>query len=557
MSPAQENEVAFLKQVLIFNEFNEDELFEIAKRLNTKYVQAGEAIFRQGDARDNVYMILDGEVLVTRLEKDGEETFLANFDCADLFGEDALIFERPRSATVTALTDTELLYLSEDHFNWLRSTYPKVNPYLIAFSQTHETVRKLNIKWLSEEETISLATRRHPIRLIIDLMIVSIIVIPILMIAIFTTSLLDNALAITFLAIGLAGIVTFFGLIAAIWFIFEWRNDYFFVTNLRVVWRERMILRSSSRQEVPLRTIQSLKVQTPHIGARIIHFGDVVIRTFNSEMRLTDVNNPERMESMIDAFLQKARRRSTRSEHAAIRRTIRRQLGYQQEDEEQAELPEEVTLAVQSERRGLTIFKTRIVEDGTFTYRKHWWLFFKRAWKSSIALLLSIVMIIGMTGRIFRALGPIWVIILYFVSFCIFIWWLYEYADWRNDIYRVTRDRIIDRDKKPLGKESFRSAPISNIQSVGHEIPNTIGLILNVGDVKIKVGEETFTFDGVHDPALVHQDISRRMEELAAETERARIAQEHARMATWLDIYHDETKGKFDTGPVEHIPDFD
>ena len=97
---------------------------------------------------------------------------------------------------------------------------------------------------------------------------------------------------------------------------------------------------------------------------------------------------------------------------------------------------------------------------------------------------------------------------------------MYEYADWRNDIYRVTRDRIIDRDKKPFGKESFRSAPINNIQSVGHEIPNTIGLILNVGDVKINVGEETLTFDGVHDPALVHQDISRRMEELAAKMNR-------------------------------------
>ena len=52
----------FLKQVLIFNEFTEDELIEIAKRLNTEYVQAGEVIFRQGDARDNVYMIQDGEV---------------------------------------------------------------------------------------------------------------------------------------------------------------------------------------------------------------------------------------------------------------------------------------------------------------------------------------------------------------------------------------------------------------------------------------------------------------------------------------------------------------
>ena len=114
---------------------------------------------------------------------------------------------------------------------------------------------------------------------------------------------------------------------------------------------------------------------------------------------------------MIDAFLLKARSRSTRSEHAAIRQTIRRQLGYQQDDEEQANHVGQVPLAVQSERRRLTIFRTRIVEDGKFTYRKHWWLFFKSAWKSSLALLVFSTIIIGLTGNILRAFGLIGLIL--------------------------------------------------------------------------------------------------------------------------------------------------
>jgi hypothetical protein len=172
-------------------------------------------------------------------------------------------------------------------------------------------------------------------------------------------------------------------------------------------------------------------------------------------------------------------------------------------------------------------------------------------------MVFSVIFLFTATGFLFRVLGPGGLLALYFVPFGIFLWWLYEYADWRNDIYIVTKDRIIDRDKKPFGKESLRSAPIGNIQSVGHEIPNTIGLVLNVGNVRINVGEEILTFDGVYDPALVHQDISRQMEENAANAEKNRIRQEHARMATWLDIYHDETKGEFSAGPVEHIPDFD
>ena len=77
---------------------------------------------------------------------------------------------------------------------------------------------------------------------------------------------------------------------------------------------------------------------------------------------------------------------------------------------------------------------------------------------------------------------------------------------------------------------------------MGHEIPNIFGLIFNVGNVDINVGDETFTFDGIHDPSVVHQDISRRMEEIVGQEEQQRIKQEHERMATWLEIYHHETE---------------
>ena len=191
------------------------------------------------------------------------------------------------------------------------------------------------------------------------------------------------------------------------------------------------------------------------------------------------------------------------------------------------------------------LFKTRIIENGTITYRKHWSIFFKQALLPNILFVLSLFGILFLTIYLsvneIDGSGLIWGA-LFLILFIFFIWWLYEYADWRNDLYRVTRDLIIDRDKKPFGKESFRSAPIKNIQSLGHEVPNLIGLILNVGNVYINVGDETFSFDGVHDPAVVHQDISRRMEELVSQQEQGQMQQEHERMATWLEIYHDETE---------------
>jgi CRP-like cAMP-binding protein len=555
MFPESDDKVEFLKQVVLFNEFTEDELAQVAERLNSEYVGAGEVIFSQNDERDNLYIIYNGEVRITRVDKDGSKKFLASLNSWDIFGEDALLSERNRSATAKAVEDTDLFYLTESDLNWVRGKFPKIETYLIAFSRSHETVRKLKIRWLNEDETISLVARRHPISMIIELLFIAFLVsVTVTLTTVFITFLSD-ARVITLLSVGTAGLITFIGLIAGIWSYFEWRNDYFFVTNLRVVWRERILFRSTSRQEVPLRRIQSLDVQTPNVFARLILVGDLIIRTFNSQMRLTDVHHPDRMKDMIDAFLQKAQRRSVQAEHESIKRVIRSRLGHQ--EEAQPHEPIEAPLDVQGEKQRISLFKTRMVENDIITYRKHWWIFFKGAWQPTLALFTAVFLSITFTVTVFNLLRLIGLLTLYFIPFIIFLWWLYEYEDWRNDIYRVTKDRIIDRDKKPFGKESFRSAPIKNIQSVGHEVPNTIGLILNVGNVRINVGEEIFTFDGVHDPALVHQDISRRMEELAVQTERDRIQQEHERMATWLEIYHGETKGEIDAGPLEHIPDFD
>ncbi len=542
MLPEIEQRVAFLKQVQIFNELDENQLSQVADRLKERRVPAGEVIFAEGNAPDNVYIIVKGRVSVSRLKDDKTESVISIFSAGYSFGEDALYFNRSRSATITAILDTELLYLNKADFQWLRSNFPQVDPYIAAFTKTHDIARRLNINWLGERETISLIARREPLRMIGEVLAIILILVFVIF-TLFKASELLSEDANIFVGI-IGGVVSFIGLAVCAWSYADWRNDYFFVTNVRVVWRERILLRSSSRQETPLRTIQSLNVHTKNILMRAIHAGDVIVRTFNSELRMTDVHHPEQMKNMIAGFLQKSRQRSRRAEHAAIRKTIQRQLGYQAEDLIPEE-PEEVPPAASEKTRRFAIFKTRIVDGGTITYRKHWFIFFKRAWRQSLLFIIVFLFSLWLTFLMLtndpRGTGLV-LGSAYFVVFCLFLWWLYEYMDWRNDIYRMTRDRIIDREKSPFGQESFRSASIKNIQSLGHKIPGTIGLILNVGDVQINVGDETFTFDGVHDPALVHQDISRQMGVIFAEDERARVFQEHGRMAAWLEIYHEVTK---------------
>ena len=541
-----------LHQILIFKGLTDDELNVVSDLLDSEYLQKGEVVFSQNRTSENVYIVQSGEVELSRIEKDGGRRILREYHAGDMFGVTDLYLDNPRYGTAVALTETELYSFSKTGFNWVLNTYPQVETYLKASKLPPERLQRLKLTWLNQGENINLITQRHPIGMIIRILGIAFLVSIVITLLVASITFLDNILLVTALSISVSSITTLVGLVISLITYLEWRNDYFIVTDLRVVWRERSILRKTSRREIPLRRIQSLSVKTTNTLARMIQVGDLIIRTFNSEMELKNVNRPDIMKNIIDGLLDKTQKQSFRSEQTAIRQTIRSQLGY--EDAIPTPEDQQVQNPIEKQELQSTLFSTRIVEGGKITYRKHWWVFLKKAWLPSFGFVGTILLIMLFPKFVVNTVGLVGLIGLYTSPLIMILWWIYQYEDWRNDIYQVTKDRIIDRDKKPFGKESFRSAPINNIQSVGHEIPNTIGLLLNVGNVQIHVGEETLTFDGVYDPAQVHQDISLAMEKLVLDIERAGSKREHERMATWLEIYHEETEGKSKANPTKPSP---
>ena len=545
MLPEIEERVNFLQQVQIFNDLSDFEIAYIAERLKSESYAQNAQIFLEETTGDKMYIVVTGKVRITRMDDDNDvPTELAVIGTWDIFGQDALYTSQPRSATATAYTAVDLFYLDEEDFEWLLNNFPQVEPYLLAFARTHQFIQKYHIQWLGDGEYIHLITRRHPIRLIKETfgIVVGIgIIFNFLRIFWLLFNEFEGLISVFWVfGLGLAGL----GIAAVTYAYIEWRNDFFFVTNVRVVWRERILFRSTSRQETPLRAIQSLNIQTPGFIARAINVGDLIVRTFNSELHMTEVHYPERMKDLIVGFILRSKRRSQRDQLAAIRMTIRDRLGIEGEIIESEE-PEAVPPVPGKRYSRFSIFKTRIIEGNTITYRKHWSIFLKNSLMPNIIFIISLIVItIVSTYLVMNDIGgERWIFgATVIMTGITFLWWLYEYEDWRNDLYRLTADTIIDRDKKPFGQESFRSAPVDRIQSLGHEVPNIIGLILNVGNVNINVGDQTFTFEGVHDPSVVHQDIARRMEELREKAEDDRRNEDYDRMATWLEIYHDETE---------------
>ena len=130
-------------------------------------------------------------------------------------------------------------------------------------------------------------------------------------------------------------------------------------------------------------------------------------------------------------------------------------------------------------------------------------------------------------------------------SFGAFCWAWYYYADWHNDTYTLTTDRLIDMEKKPLlGSLIQRSAPLENLVNVQYSRPGFWASIFNYGSVTIETGGDTgdLDFKMVLDPLLVQQTILNRMELRQEQQQTAERERQRTEMVDWLKAYAQVTQ---------------
>ncbi|WP_187274500.1 methyl-accepting chemotaxis protein [Paenibacillus sp. N3.4] len=93
---------------------NVEQLFE-GKIGEEVSLPEGEMIFREGDAGQHMYMVLEGSVEI-RLETEGKQITAAKLLQGDFFGEMSLLEGLPRSGTAVAVEDCRLVLLHEKDF---------------------------------------------------------------------------------------------------------------------------------------------------------------------------------------------------------------------------------------------------------------------------------------------------------------------------------------------------------------------------------------------------------------------------------------------------------
>jgi CRP-like cAMP-binding protein len=144
-APAPDDWMTTLLQTKAFHRVPPANIQAIFMRMQKVNCNAGEVVIKQGDEGDYFYAVTRGRCCVTRetpLNKEGIK--LAELGVGDTFGEEALISEAKRNATVTMLTDGSLMRLGKDDFRTLLN-----EPMLdwISYQDARDVVSKGG-KWL-------------------------------------------------------------------------------------------------------------------------------------------------------------------------------------------------------------------------------------------------------------------------------------------------------------------------------------------------------------------------------------------------------------------------
>jgi uncharacterized membrane protein YdbT with pleckstrin-like domain len=538
---------SFLRQQYLFQGLNDAQLAHVLSHFVRVEKYPGEHVYVQGDLGESFYVIVQGKVRVTQVDAKRERQ-LRILGPGDYFGDGSLLFDHPRSDTITAIDHTVLLRLAREDFFELLDLVPDIRMNLSATAESRYLALKENFVWVGDDEVIYLIRRKHEFFLFLSLMLplfVFLFSIPVFVFSFsFETPFFTNVTLI-------AGVLGFIGSILwGIWSWIDWGNDYYIVTSQRVVWLERVIFIYDSRQEAPLTHVLAVNTNSSFLG-RLLNYGNVDVRTFTGGIPMRNMTNPKQFASYIEGFQNRARRQMKEAESQLIEQELHKRIHKLEPPppvEPPSHKPPEKTKEVKPNpwREILdTFLKVRFEHDNVITYRKHWLVLIRRTIAPLLALLSwAVIAVYLLYQYLFKEGLGVSGLALTIIMGLLFVaaasWWVYNYLDWNNDIYQLTPDQIIDIERKPLGEEQKKTAPLDSILSLEHTRLGIIRLIFNYGDVIVNVGQTKFIFRGVHNPDQVHQDVADYIEAIRRKRQEAEAERDRQRMLDWFGTYHKE-----------------
>jgi CRP-like cAMP-binding protein len=134
----------------LFKPFNRMQQRDLLRRFTSHDVAPGTIVIHEGEEGRGLFVVLAGELDVSRRAADGTTVPLGTLKTGDVFGEMALLRNARTTATVVAQRPATVLYLARDYVARVVSAVPEIRSYLEALAEDREIDNQLV---MGEDET--------------------------------------------------------------------------------------------------------------------------------------------------------------------------------------------------------------------------------------------------------------------------------------------------------------------------------------------------------------------------------------------------------------------
>ena len=110
----------------LFQPFDRAQRIDILKRFEPVVVEAGSAVITDGETSKGLFVIVEGEVEVSKVDDGGDRVVLAYLKAGDVFGEISLVEDKPATADVRVADKSVLLCLEHSRFKAFADAHPEI-----------------------------------------------------------------------------------------------------------------------------------------------------------------------------------------------------------------------------------------------------------------------------------------------------------------------------------------------------------------------------------------------------------------------------------------------
>ncbi len=529
--------LSHVRRLPLFVYLSPEQIDAVADGFQQVRYAPGDRVYRQGTVSSTLVIFISGGGRVLRAGPDGIERDLGEVRSGESIGEDTLFINDRRDSSLLITQDSIALVLTKARFDAILSSRPDIRALLNMPKNLVGDVQAQQQHNIRPDESVLLITRRHPWAIAGRALLGAVVFAVLLALALIAIRITPP---IPILPLALLGLAILLPGILAVYYFFEWRNDYFVITNQRVVHEERYLLTGEERREQALLSrVQNVSVVRHGLIAELIGFGDVVVNTAGNPQPLVldMIAAPMRVQSVIFDQLQrqKASPPSGSTPPLPPSPLPRSSSG-----------PSANPLA----RAFRVLFPAmRTVEGDRITYRKHWVILIGNIWKPVLFyLLLGALVGVRLSGRValLQSVPGIvfWGMALLWLALNTF--WLYwAYADWRDDIYILDSTSIIDIKRRPLWLNEIRiQAGLQQVQNVTSYIGGVWQQLFGYGTVEILTAAEhgTMRFRQVSHPNAIAEEILQRVQRF---TEAQAVNEQDGQrrvVEEYLSAYHQATQ---------------